>query len=195
MLAACAITLALVAPRLSATTVVPPSFDQLVSQADYIVRATVKSVTAEWRTDGVNKQIITKVEVAVNEVIAGTPPQPTVLEMLGGKIGTEELRVEGAPQFKVGDEDILFVHGNGLQFTPLVAMMHGRYHVFHDANTGRAYVARESKAPLYSETETALPMDATSLRKESQPGALPLSPEDFISRIKTSRTKKSATRK
>src|ERR1035437_6462420 len=114
------------------TTINQPGFSSLVQQADYIVHATVKSVTAEWSTDGPNKHIITKVELSVQEVIAGTPPQPLVLVMLGGKIGDQELRVEGAPHFKVGDEDILFIHGNGQQFTPLVAMEYGRDPVVHD---------------------------------------------------------------
>ena len=190
---ACCLVLATGAPRVSATTVIPPTFDQLVSRSDYIVRATVKSVTAEWRTDGANKHIISKVELEVSEVIAGTPPQPLVLEMLGGKIGTQEMRVEGAPKFQVGDEDILFVHGNGQQITPLVAMMHGRYPVMHDPSTGRAYMAREGRAPLYDEQEVALPMGAASSVKAKQPAAQPLSPEDFVARIKNSRLNSAKT--
>jgi hypothetical protein len=181
------LALASVSPAARATTVVPPSFEQLVSQADYIVRAKVKSVTAEWRSEGANRHIITKVELDVEEVISGTPPQPLVLEMLGGKIGDQEMRVEGAPKFNVGDEDVLFVHGNGKQYTPLVALMHGRYPILHDATTGRAYMAREGRTPLYSEQEVSLPLESATQLKAERASTTPLSPEEFISRIKATR--------
>jgi hypothetical protein len=113
--------------------------------------------------------------------------------MLGGRIGDQELRVEGAPQFKVGDEDILFVHGNGQQFTPLVAMEYGRFPVKHEAVTGNAYVTRAGGAPLYSEQEVVLPMGAASQVKVSQPAAAPLSPGDFKKQIRISRQKTSET--
>jgi hypothetical protein len=172
---------------LLATSILQPSFDQLVQQADYIVHAKVKSVTAEWKIDGSNKHIVTKVELDITEVVAGTPPQPLVLEMLGGKIGDRELRVDGAPKFNVGDEDVLFVHGNGLQFSPLVAMEYGRYRVSHDPTTGVAHMARDNGAPLYSEQEVGLPMGTVSPLKDSQPAAQPLTPDVFKNRIRSSR--------
>jgi hypothetical protein len=131
-----------------ATTVVPPTFDQLVNESDYIIRAVVKSVTSEYRTNTSGKTIITKVALDVREVVAGTPPPEVVLEILGGKIGDEQLVLAGAPQFKVGDEDILFVKGNGRTVVPLMAMMHGRYPILHEAVSGRRYMARDNKVPL-----------------------------------------------
>ena len=177
---------------LSASTVNQPSFGDLVQQADYIVHVTVKSVTAEWKIDGPNLHIMTKVELEVNEVVAGTPPQPLVLTLLGGRIGDQELRVEGAPRFKVGDEDILFIHGNGQQFTPLVAMQYGRYPIKRDAATGAAYVTRANGVPLYGEQEVILPPGVASALKVRQPGALPLSPTDFKKQIRTCRQKAAA---
>lgn len=178
--------LALTISTLTATTVVPPAFKSLVGQADYIVRAVVKSVTSEMRTDGGRRHIITHVEVDVREVISGTPPQPLVLEMLGGTVGDETMTVEGAPKFKVGDEDILFIHGNGAQFTPLVALMHGRYPIMRDSATGREYVARSNGVPLYNELEVSQPMsEHASAQTAAGAAAQPLSPADFVSRIQT----------
>jgi len=127
--AALGLALCLLPLRSLATSVVAPEFDSLVSQSDYVVRAVVKSVNSEWRIDGSNRSIITKVELTVREMIKGTPPTPLVLEMLGGTIGETTMRVDGAPKFRVGDEDILFIHGNGRQFSPLVGIMYGRYAV------------------------------------------------------------------
>ncbi len=175
-------TLAVVA---RATTVIAPDFQQLVDQSDYIVRAVVKSVTSEMKTDGQGRHIFTKVELDVREVIAGSPPQPLVLQMLGGTVGDEEMVVQGAPRFKVGDEDILFVHGNGQQFNPLVALMYGRYPIKRDAATGREYVARSNGEALYNENDVSQPMaQAVQTGQTLRAAAQPLSPDDFVNRIR-----------
>src|SRR5882757_889291 len=140
-----------------ATTVNPPEFADLVNESDFIVRAVVKSVTSEYAQPN-SKKIITKVTLDVREVIAGTPTQPLVLVMLGGRVGDNEMTIEGAPKFQVGDEDILFVQGNGQQIYPLVAIMHGRYPIQRESGTGREFVTRSNKVPLQDPLEVALPM-------------------------------------
>jgi hypothetical protein len=171
--------------KATATSVVPPEFDALVGQADYIVRAVVKSVSAEWRVTDSQRSIITKVELEVREVIAGTPPQPLILELLGGKIGEEELVVHGVPRFSVGQEDILFIRGNGVQFCPVVALMHGRYPLRRDQTTGREFVARSNGEPLYSEQDVARPLRERPAR--AQPlSAQALSAADFTVKIRAS---------
>ena len=140
-----------------ATTVVPPNFDELVNESDYIVRAVVKSVTSEWREKQGHRHIFTFVELEVLEVIHGTPPQPLVLEMLGGEVGGEAMVVQGMPKFEVGQEDILFVRGNGRQFYPLTAAMHGRYPVVRDKG-GHAHVTRSNHAALHATAEVAQSM-------------------------------------
>ena len=168
------------------TSVVPPDFEQLVGESDYVVRAVVKSVTAEWRVNQGHRGIFTLVELDVKEVITGTPPQPLVLVMLGGTVGDDTLTVAGAPQFKVGDEDVLFVHGNGYNFSPLVAVMHGRYPVMRDPGTGREFIARSNGRPLYNENDVAQPMaEAAAPAPVVRPDARPLSPAEFAARIRT----------
>jgi hypothetical protein len=175
---------------LHATSVVAPEFPELVGNADYIVRAVVKSVTAEMIASptGKGRKIVTRVELEVREVIAGTPPSPLVLQMLGGKVGDEEMRVEGAPRFQVGDEDILFLRGNGRQFNPLVGLMHGRYPIRRDAKTGREFVTRNDASPLRDSTEVSRPFSEGAVQagtgRESSPG---LTPDDFANRIRAMR--------
>lgn len=169
--------------------VVPPKFDELVSKSDYIVRAVVVSVTSEFRVNGPHRHIITKVALDVREVISGAPPQPLVLIMVGGKVGDEELVIDGAPRFNVGDEDILFIHGNGRQLNPLVALMHGRYPIKREAGTGREYVTRNNGAPLTSEQDVAQPMAGRMVSAQSAQVAPPaLSPTEFANRIRTTAT-------
>jgi hypothetical protein len=169
-----------------ATTVIAPDFDHLVNESDYIIRAVVKSVTSEYRTSAHGKKIITKVALDVREVVAGTPPAEVVLEILGGKVGDEQMVVEGAPRFKVGDEDILFVRGNGHTVVPLVAMMHGRYPIMREAATGRKYMARDDKVPLADTAEVAQPMaeGAVATQRAAKAPAQAMTPEEFIQHVK-----------
>jgi hypothetical protein len=182
-----------------ATTVIAPAFNQLVGQADYIVHAVVKSVSSEIRGSGLHRHIITKVEVDVREVISGVPPDPLILQMVGGKVGSEEMVVDGAPKFEVGDEDILFVHGNGRQINPLVALMHGRYPVKHDVHTGRDYISRSNGEPLLSEQQVSRTMAAESAKAETAPTvsaavSSALSPAEFTNRIKMAIKQNSASK-
>jgi hypothetical protein len=170
-----------------ATTVVPPSFEGLVNQADYIVHAVVKSVSCEWRDEGANRHIMTKVELDVKQVIAGNPPTPLVLEMLGGQIGDLKMVVHGAPEFKVGDEDILFIHGNGRQFNPLVALGHGRYRVGHDAQTGHSYLMRSNGEILREEQQISQPLYPGRMIDAETISPAQLSPEAFIGRVRSAR--------
>ncbi|MEO6995306.1 MAG: hypothetical protein ABI273_16990 [Lacunisphaera sp.] len=175
--------------RLWATTVVPPDFDQLVNDADYIIRAVVKSVDSEYQpTNGGGKKIVTKVALDVKEVIAGIPPKDVVLEMLGGRVGDERMVVEGAPTFKVGDEDILFVRGNGHTIVPLVAMMHGRYPILREPGTGRKYMARDNRIPLMDTAEIAQPItkaETATVKAPAKAATQAMTPEEFIQQIKS----------
>jgi hypothetical protein len=184
-----ALTLALaIAAR--ATSVIPPDFSDLVNGSDYIVRARVKAMTGEIRLRNGHERIYTNVELEVLEVIAGTPPSPLVLTMLGGKSGTKELKVAGAPKFAVGNEDILFVQGNGKAVTPLYAMMHGQYPVLYDKTRRRTYVCRSNLVPLQDAAEVALPLaegKPAELLRRMVDTSKALSPEEFIKSIKQTR--------
>jgi len=182
-----ALLLALTPLRVAATTVVPPTFEELVNESEYVVRTVVKSLTYERRERNGQSLIYTLVEFEVREVVAGTPPQPLVLRMLGGQVGDEVLEVSGAPKFVIGQEDVLFVRGNGRQFTPLTAMMHGRYPVLKEAATGRAYMARSNHAPLQAVSEVSRPMSDSSAQAKAPAQsavAQALSPETFIQQIR-----------
>src|SRR6478752_4567257 len=78
----------------TATSVVPPEFSELVNESSYIVRAVVKSVNPEERTNAKGYRLIySQVELDVKEVIAGRPPSPLVLQVFGGSLGGRELSI------------------------------------------------------------------------------------------------------
>lgn len=171
--------------RVAATTVEAPEFRQLVGLSDYVVRGVVASVSSTWRRapDG-RIYIASQVEIEIGEIIKGTPPPKVVLEMVGGRVGDDELRIEGAPTFQIGEEDIFFVRGNGLQFYPLVGIMHGLYPILHDFTTGEDHVLRSNGMPLYSEQDVSLPMTRLSTTKAQNPAAQPMTATAFIRAVR-----------
>jgi hypothetical protein len=176
-------------PVARATTIRAPDFDGMVGKSDYIVRAVVKSVSSGWRANPEKpgqRYIGTLVELDVKEVIKGTPPSPLVLDLVGGRIDDRELTIEGAPKFTVGQENILFVKGNGRQIVPLVGMNHGYYQVRRDKVTGRDQVLRSNGKPLYDEQEVALPESAVTAAPARAAAAVPLTAAEFATRIRKS---------
>jgi len=171
-------------PRLLATTVEAPDIDSLISQSDYVVRAVVRSTTAEWREHAGRRYIGTRVELEIREVIKGAPPSPLVLDLVGGRVGEDEMAIQGMPKFHVGDESVLFVHGEKRQMLPLVAMMHGVYPILREASSGEAYVLRSNGLPLYSAQDVSLPIDRLSAVKQQNPSARPLTAAAFIRQIR-----------
>lgn len=163
-----------------ATTVEAPEFRELVDRSDFVVRAVVVAVDAEWREHDNRSYIASRVELEVIDAIKGTPPARVVLEVLGGRVGDDELVVEGAPRFQVGEENLFFVRGNGRTFHPLMGIMHGLYPILHDFKDGRDYVLRSNGMPLYHETDVSLPMTRLSAVKVKNPDALPMTADAFI---------------
>ena len=132
-----------------ATTVIPPSFDDLVDKAEVIFHGNVTDVKSQWVGEGSERYIVSYVTFAVKDAVKGTPGEKYTLRMFGGEIDGEGMAVADAPKFAVGDEDILFVENNGSQVVPLVGIMFGRYHVRKD-QMGRELVRTNEDAPLKS---------------------------------------------
>jgi len=136
-----------------ATTVIPPTFDELVGYAELIFQGTVTDVKSERIGEGAERRIVTYVTFSVNEPIKGNPGSSYTIRMLGGTVDGETMEVSDAPKFKVGDRDILFVENNGKQFIPLVGIMHGRYRVAKNKQTGEETVLTNGGQPLADVTQ------------------------------------------
>ena len=130
-----------------ATTVIPPSFDQLVAQAEVIFQGSVTEVRSQWVGEGAQRHIVTYVTFKVEDAIKGTAGESYTIRMFGGTVDDESMGVSDAPEFKVGDDDILFVENNGTQIVPLVGIMHGRFHVERD-NGGQEVVTNHDGTPV-----------------------------------------------
>jgi hypothetical protein len=166
-----------------ATSVVPPSFPELVSEAQVIVRARVESVRCAWVETPQGRAIKTFVTLAVQKRLKGEAPAEIVLQLLGGEIDGQGMRVEGMPRFAVGRTEILFIADNGVQFCPLVGMMHGRYHVQTEPATGRDYVARDDGVPLENEQQVQVPQGTGTVADRALSPTGALTPEAFEEKI------------
>jgi hypothetical protein len=133
-----------------ATTVIPPSFDELVEQAQLIFQGTVTDVQSQWAGEGAERRIMSYITFRVEESIKHEPGTTYTLRMLGGTVNGETMGVTDAPRFKKGDRDIVFVENNGTQFIPLVGIMHGRFRVRQDSATGREIVTTDMGEPVTS---------------------------------------------
>lgn len=118
------------------TTVIPPSFDALVSNANTIFVGEVMNIRSDWETTSGGRAIVTYVTFRVEDVWKGRVGAVTQLEFLGGTVGDIGLRVEGMPTFTIGQRDVLFVDGAARAVSPLVGFMHGRMRIERDAASG-----------------------------------------------------------
>lgn len=186
---------------LRATTVQPPTFSELVDEADAIYRGRVTSVHPRHvATPDGSIVIKTFVTFVVESALKGSAREEVVLEFLGGTIGDESLDVGGMPHFQVGEREILFVQKNGVQFCPLVRLGHGRYRVERDPATNADYIARDNRIPLVATAEVALPLDddarptgparAAAVRDPSAA----LRADDFVSQIRAELSRAPARR-
>src|SRR5437588_12298255 len=111
----------------NATTVIPPTFEQLVQQAELIFQGTVTNVRSVWEGEGAQRHIDTYVTFQVQDNVKGSAGTSYTIRMLGGTVGDETMEVTDTPKFNVGDRNILFVEHNYEQFVPLVGIKHGRF--------------------------------------------------------------------
>ena len=176
-------------PAVRATSVIPPSFAELVSEADAIYRGRVTAVQARRveRPDGEGSVIKTFVTIAVERVLKGAEQREVTLEFLGGTVGDESMTVSGMPKFNLGAREIVFVQKNGVQFCPLVALAHGRYRVLRDEATAREHIARDNGLPLTNVAEVELPIttlpEQVRAASAASASARALTPEAFEASI------------
>lgn len=137
------LSICLTVVRAQATTVIPPTFDQLVTDAEFIFQGTVTGTHSFWTGEGTQRCIVTDVTFRIEDAIKGVPGETYTIRMLGGTVAGETIAVADAPSFKVGDREILFVANNGTQFIPLVGIMHGRFHLQTDP-AGREIVTKDN---------------------------------------------------
>jgi hypothetical protein len=98
------------------------------------------SVTCDWSGEGANQHMATFVRVRVLESYRGAVHGEQTLEFFGGQIRGRSERVDGMPEFRPGDIEVLFVRENHRNLSPLVGFFHGRFRVLQNAANGETQI-------------------------------------------------------
>ena len=146
----------------SATSIRPPSFEQLVDGSGRIVRATVNSVRPY--EDSYEGERVVRTEIVLN-VLENIRGEGTTGELkirhLGGSVNGLRMEVGAMPKFEVGKEMVLFLHGEGRFICPTVGWGHGQYGVDRSGADGVARIRRSNGSML-----TSLKQVAESIHEE-----------------------------
>lgn len=143
------------------TTVIPPTFESLVSSASTIFVGQVMDVRAAWFATRDGRAIKTQVTFTVEDVWKGSVGAVTQLEFLGGTVGSTTMEVVGMPVFREGQRTVLFVSGGQRTASPLVGFYHGRMRVERDpfgVDRVRTYDGRSLGSPSQLSAQRVSPM-------------------------------------
>jgi hypothetical protein len=160
------------------TTVVPPTFEELVNQAEAIFQGVVTDVRSEWAGTGAERHIVTSVTFRVEDRLKGDVGAIYSIRLLGGTLNGQTMVVTDAPKFEAGDRDILFVENNGSQFVPLVGIAHGRFRVDREQITGREVV-------MTNERKAVSDVSQLGRNERAATAGTPLSIDEFKGAIRT----------
>lgn len=116
-----------IAAPLFATTVFRMELKEVVGKADAIVEGHVESVYSQW--DAQYRLVFTYISIGVDEFLKGEPRRSLLIRQLGGRIGSLDMNVAGMPQFREGEQVLLFLrrHNNGT--FEVVGLDQGRYQI------------------------------------------------------------------
>ena len=131
-----------------ATTVLEVSFSTLVQEAEIIAIGTVTAI--ETGLDAEQGAPFTLVTFSDLEVLKGDDTQTELtLDLLGGPTPDGGiLEVVGAPQFNLGERNVLFITGNQHHAVPLVGMWQGMYRVLFDDERGIETIHNHAWQPV-----------------------------------------------
>ena len=137
LIAAAALVAAL--PGLAYQIAKPQAFDKMAESANLVFRGEVIKLAYRDSTGTKDQGPVphTFVTFKVREVLHGNVSGDTLtLRFLGGRNAAGQvLFVSGQPMFDIGDEDVLFVKGNGTAECPLIGCSNGRIRMIN----GMAY--------------------------------------------------------
>jgi hypothetical protein len=143
--------------RATPTTVIAPTFDEMVARAELVVLAQVVALRSVWTESRSGRTIVTDVTVSIDRTLKGPVFVQRSLEFLGGTVGDDTLQVSGMPEFHVGDRDVLFISDSGRPASPLVGFAYGRFRVVRDSATGVERIRTHDGRPLASTNEVGNP--------------------------------------
>ncbi len=89
------------------TVFAPTNLEKLSRQSQLIARVRVSALASSWNEQ--KNRIYTTIEFAVIEIIKGQAGDKIVIQQLGGVVGEDALLIQGAPDFQVSEEAVVFL--------------------------------------------------------------------------------------
>jgi hypothetical protein len=129
-----------IALPLYSTTLQRMSLNQMASAADAVVRAQCVGSAARWE----NGAIWTLSEFEIVERFQGNPPSRVRIRLPGGRVAGVTTRVEDVPQFRVGDDAVLFLEARTDGSYAVTAWVEGTFRIRRAAGDGRELVTQDS---------------------------------------------------
>jgi hypothetical protein len=130
---------ALRAAPASATQVIALDTRALVSSSHDIVVGEVLAARSYWNPE--RTRIYTDVTVRVNETLRGATGTLTLTQM-GGVVDGARYTVPGSPEFKPGEEALLFVWRDPSGRAQVNGLAQGKFDIRRDPSTGARLVQR-----------------------------------------------------
>ena len=123
---------------LQATVLVPIEFRELVSTAPVIVHGRVVDVRSAF-VDG-RQSVETFVTVEASEYLKGQLGAHVTIRIPGGQLGRYRTVFVGAPEFRPGDELVLFLKTPRASLPHIIGLSQGAFRVHPDPRTGQRMV-------------------------------------------------------
>jgi hypothetical protein len=132
--------LLLTAVAAGATVLIPAEFREVVAGSQIIVYGRVVDTRAEWTAD--RREIETIVTFQAGTYLKGGPASMVTFRVPGGQIGRYKNVMIGAPEFRPGEEAVLFLTATGPSMARIFGLNQGVFRVRSDPQTGQRMVVR-----------------------------------------------------
>ncbi len=123
---------------LHATVLVPAEFREIVNGSQVIVHGTVVEVRPGWTEDRFRIETVVTLEAA--SYLKGGPGGRVTFRVPGGTIGRYRALMVGAPEFRAGEEVVLFLRADGPAVAHVFGLSQGVFRVRRELGSGRRVV-------------------------------------------------------
>lgn len=163
----------LTASEPTATVFAPRELSELVRASRAIVYGQVVDILARETTDRLRVETLVTLRVA--SYLKGNLGTEVTFVVPGGTFGRYRTVILGAPQFRVGEEVVLFLNARGPSMPYVMRLAHGVVRVVRDPDTGERRIA---PIPLATQSTAWQPV----IRGDS--ARQPVSLDDFTAQIR-----------
>jgi hypothetical protein len=141
-----------------ATAMVRLDLPTLTHTAQLIVRGHVTQMQSRWTGDG--RQIVTDVELEVDESLKGEPARRLVIQQLGGQVGNIGQRVSGLASFERGEEVVVFLQAHGRGSFRVSGLAQGKFKVERSVDGKAAFAVPNKHDALLLDPITRAPTES-----------------------------------